>query len=357
MRFSFLSHILNKGTKYYTSNDDKRRVRILTVILLITLTLVIPTAIVQNLYAEGFPQVWVTMVGFIVSLFSLLLNWKGQTQIATVMVVLMSMFVGLSAIYFSSTQVASPYSNFIIAIGSLYILKHPVLKHFFIILALILFLISNFYQLAYLPFDAYEYIPLIPVLMLFYIGILFADNEFKRYQKKIEQQNEALKSQNNTIRHQAEELRESEAKRHEQELLLKQKDLDTILANVSFQEKVNKGVMQKLSIALRGKNIEKEVRSIIQELKTQTERIDKMSLLQDNLEEINAGLYTRLLKTHPTLTKSELELCALIRLGLSVKEVAIFRGSTENSTMVLRSRLRRKLELGEQSLSTYLLNF
>ncbi len=357
MKSQFLSNILNKGTQYSVTGDDTRRVRLLTVILLIALILVFPTAISQNIMSERFPQVWVTLGGFLISIISLVLNWKGHNQLANYLMLLMTMVVAISAIYFSDTQVASPYSNFIIALGSIYVIKHRLFKHFFIVLALVLFYVSNTYQLANLPFDAQEYIPLIPLLILFYVGILFSDSEIKRYQKKIELQVQTLTVQNTTIKNQAEALRDSEAKRHEQELLLKQKDLDTLLANFSFQEKVNDRVINQLSKSLKSSKIDKEIRAIINELKTQTARIDKQSLLQANMEEVNASLYARLLKSHPSLTKSELELCALIRLGLSVKEVALFRGSTPNSTMVLRSRLRKKLKLEAQSLSIYLINF
>ena len=225
------------------------------------------------------------------------------------------------------------------------------------ITSLLLFLIINYYQVAFLPFDLFEYIPTIPILILTYVGLTFAEREINRYQSKIVDQNEQLQSQNQTIKQQSQELIKSEKQRHEQEILLKQKDLDTILANVSFQEKLNDNIIRQLSKSLKGQDLAKDVKQLIHELRGQVERIDKLSLLQENLDEVNASLYARLLEKHPDLTKSELELCTLIRLGLSVKEVATFRGSTENSTMVLRSRLRKKLGLQDQNLSTYLLNF
>lgn len=199
--------------------------------------------------------------------------------------------------------------------------------------------------------------PAIPTLALFFVGFYFSEREVSRYQEEIEHQNEELLRRNDTIREQSTKLLESEKKRHEQEILLKQKDLDTVLANVSFQEKLTENVIRQLSKSMKGDSLEKDVKNLIYELRSQLERIDKLSFLQENLEQINASLYARLLEKHPGLTKSELELCALIRLGLSVKEVAAARGSTENSTMVLRSRLRKKLKLDEQSLATYLLNF
>jgi len=200
-------------------------------------------------------------------------------------------------------------------------------------------------------------VPAIPTLALFFVGFYFSEREVSRYQEEIEHQNEELLRRNDTIREQSKKLLESEKKRHEQEILLKQKDLDTVLANVSFQEKLTENVIRQLSKSMKGDSLEKDVKNLIYELRSQLERIDKLSFLQENLEQINASLYARLLEKHPGLTKSELELCALIRLGLSVKEVAAARGSTENSTMVLRSRLRKKLKLDEQSLATYLLNF
>ncbi len=63
----------------------------------------------------------------------------------------------------------------------------------------------------------------------------------------------------------------------------------------------------------------------------------------------------QVLKVHPDLTPTELELTEMIRLGLSTKELAGLMFITPESMRVSRSRLRKKLNLiPEQNLQSYL---
>lgn len=63
----------------------------------------------------------------------------------------------------------------------------------------------------------------------------------------------------------------------------------------------------------------------------------------------------KILKLHPDLTPTELELCKMARLGLSIKELAALMFVTPESMRVSRSRLRKKLGLeSEQNLQSYL---
>lgn len=63
----------------------------------------------------------------------------------------------------------------------------------------------------------------------------------------------------------------------------------------------------------------------------------------------------RLLNLHPNLTPTELDLSSMIKLGLSVKELADIMFVTPESMKVFRSRLRKKLGLQpNQNLQIYL---
>ncbi|NOX45582.1 MAG: response regulator transcription factor [Chlorobi bacterium] len=70
---------------------------------------------------------------------------------------------------------------------------------------------------------------------------------------------------------------------------------------------------------------------------------------------LHPGFEQRLLTLHPLLNPTELKLSALIRLGLSVKELSALMFVTTESMKVFRSRLRKKLELQTgQNLQSYL---
>lgn len=63
----------------------------------------------------------------------------------------------------------------------------------------------------------------------------------------------------------------------------------------------------------------------------------------------------KLLQNHPDLTPTEIEICKMSRLGLSVKELANLMYVTPESMRVTRSRLRKKLKLqSDQNLQIYL---
>lgn len=348
--------IINLGVGYHELAYAKRQTRLLNVLISISVLVLLPVIIVFNASQQVYAHVYLGFGSLAICIFCWVLSARGKTIVAgNILILFIMAFIVLTTLV-SDVQSAAPYTFLPLMVAILHF-KTGVSRSILLSLSIIAFAWLNFYQIANLPFEAIHYLPAIPTLALFFIGFYFSEREVSRYQEEIEQQNVELVRRNETIQQQAAQLIESEKKRHEQEILLKQKDLDTILANVSFQEKLTENVIRQLSKSVKGDSLEKDVKNLIYELRSQLERIDKLSFLQDNLEEINASLYARLLEKHPSLTKSELELCALIRLGLSVKEVAAARGSTENSTMVLRSRLRKKLELQDQSLTTYLLNF
>lgn len=68
-----------------------------------------------------------------------------------------------------------------------------------------------------------------------------------------------------------------------------------------------------------------------------------------NIELINADFYQRLLQKFPPLTENERKLCAMIRLGLSSKEIAGVLNISPKSVDMNRYRLRKKLELPNET--------
>lgn len=62
-------------------------------------------------------------------------------------------------------------------------------------------------------------------------------------------------------------------------------------------------------------------------------------------EEINPSFYSKLSSTYPKLTPNELKLCAIIKLGLSNKDIASILFREVRSIESARNRLRKKLNL------------
>ena len=51
------------------------------------------------------------------------------------------------------------------------------------------------------------------------------------------------------------------------------------------------------------------------------------------------------MELYPNLTKTEREVCALLRLNLSIKEISSIRNATTDSVKASRYRIRKKLEV------------
>ena len=77
---------------------------------------------------------------------------------------------------------------------------------------------------------------------------------------------------------------------------------------------------------------------------------------QEVFEQLHPDFYAYMAQQFPTLSKSDLHLCALLKLNLSTREVADLLGITLESLKVKRHRLRQKLNLRpEEKLTEYII--
>lgn len=85
--------------------------------------------------------------------------------------------------------------------------------------------------------------------------------------------------------------------------------------------------------------------SIISKLQLQITTESKFSSIQSKIEEVNKGFDAKLRELYPKLTKTDREICTLMRLNLSIKEVATIRGSSIDAVKTARYRIRKKMNL------------
>ena len=73
-------------------------------------------------------------------------------------------------------------------------------------------------------------------------------------------------------------------------------------------------------------------------------------------EGINKNFYTRLKQNYPEISTNDLKICALIKLNLSIKEMATILNISPDSVKTARYRLRKKLQLQtEENLTDFIL--
>ncbi len=100
---------------------------------------------------------------------------------------------------------------------------------------------------------------------------------------------------------------------------------------------------------------------IVKELLRKTQ----FKISDDSLERFNIAFYSlhenfikNIIGKFPNLTKSEVSLSALLRLGMSTKNIASILFQTADSVKVSRYRLRKKFDLDQtQNLQTFLFSF
>ena len=74
-------------------------------------------------------------------------------------------------------------------------------------------------------------------------------------------------------------------------------------------------------------------------------------------ESINKNFYSRLKQAYPDISPNDLKICALIKLNLSIKEMAAILNISPDSVKTARYRLRKKLQLNtEDNLTDFILN-
>jgi PAS domain S-box-containing protein len=77
-----------------------------------------------------------------------------------------------------------------------------------------------------------------------------------------------------------------------------------------------------------------------------------------NFEEVHPGFFSRLKKTHPLLSSSDIKHCACIKMNFDTKEIARFFNIKASSVQISRVRLKKKMNLPDSAdLRSYILNF
>lgn len=134
----------------------------------------------------------------------------------------------------------------------------------------------------------------------------------------------------------------------------------------SLQDTKNKEFITQLTDRLKQLLLEMnpkgvQVKKQIQDIISQLNLLDSSNVLQefrDSFESIHHHFYENLNEKYPNLTMKEMRLCALLRLGLSTKEIADITFKEVRSVESARNRLRKKLQIDQtEDLQKFLMSF
>ncbi len=180
--------------------------------------------------------------------------------------------------------------------------------------------------------------------------------ELKNANEKLEKQKHTLEE---IVERRTSQLIEAEKQSHQLQLEKKERDLDILASNNLVKLQFFKNLIEELeSLSKNEKELKSALNLLLTKLKAQANVEEKLEILQKDLDRVNAEFYQRLTTQFPDLSKTERELCAYIKLNLSNKDIAELRKTSLNTINVLRSRLRKKLNLGrDEELESFILRF
>ncbi len=153
--------------------------------------------------------------------------------------------------------------------------------------------------------------------------------------------------------------REAREKQITDELEFKTRQLASHAMNMMQKNRLLHEVTE--AISERMKNVNDESKAGLKAIKHKLEQSlnaeKDWELFKLYFEQINKDFFTKLKKINPNLTSHDYRLAALVKLNLSIKEMASVLNISPNSLKNARYRLKKKLQLkDEESLTTVIRN-
>lgn len=170
--------------------------------------------------------------------------------------------------------------------------------------------------------------------------------------KKTERQRLQLLEQDRIISEQKQQLLQTE-------LELKSKDLASLSLDAAIKDNVIDSIQQAIRLQQKQGNIAQGAfNAELLRIRQTTGNEKNWAVFQQNFDLIHEHFFRNLKEQFPSLTTSDLRLCALLRLNMATKDIATYTGLSVRGVESARFRLRKKLNLeAEQNLSEFLLSF
>lgn len=189
-------------------------------------------------------------------------------------------------------------------------------------------------------------------------------NEIIEQKNKLIRQKEELIEKNNAVFQSQKALSEADLnylhlkeKQLQDQIEYRNKQITTHTLNIIQKNEMLKDLRDELeSIIKTPDGVSHNQLRKMQKLIDESFRLDKdWEEFKLYFEQIYTGFYAKLKINYPDLTNQELRHCALIRLNLSNTECASILGISPNSVKVTRTRLRKKLNLQNHSLTDFVM--
>ncbi len=155
-----------------------------------------------------------------------------------------------------------------------------------------------------------------------------------------------------TERKQAEErLRRA----HEEALAYKNKELSTFALNLAEKNELLKSILVEVKAFANHRTTKTELKAFVARLSKQTNAANVWQEFEKQFNQLHDDFLRRLSQRFSDLTPRQLQICALLKINLSSKEIAGILYIADRSVDIQRHRIRQKLGLeADQNLTAFL---
>ncbi|TCI89982.1 tetratricopeptide repeat protein [Tenacibaculum sp. M341] len=134
----------------------------------------------------------------------------------------------------------------------------------------------------------------------------------------------------------------------DQKIKVNEEETKRLIADNTMRIEFKQELLNKIKTEIlpeASKENKEKINSLTSELQKQLQTESKLSDLQNRITSVNKGFDSKLIELYPSLTKTEREVCALLRLNLSIKEIMTVRNASLDSVKSARYRIRKKMQL------------
>lgn len=180
--------------------------------------------------------------------------------------------------------------------------------------------------------NSFTLFTLVTLILFMTIGVYLYIQNIKNKRRKLKLDLDTLQIEN---------------EKHEYKIKLQENILTefAIDYNRNRQEEDHIIVKLKKLTASKTTDFKGELNTIIAEIKLRQNINEKIEVVSRESILLQEEFQQKLLTLNPHLTKSEIQLCFLLRLELTNKEIALYRNVSVDSIKVFKNRLRSKLDL------------
>ncbi len=124
-------------------------------------------------------------------------------------------------------------------------------------------------------------------------------------------------------------------------------DLNTVISDNQIRHRFNDEILLNLDNIMNSDddNLRRELKSYAHDIRLQTDVEEKLNYDQENIQKMDIELKKKLRASFPDLSSSEIEIFLLMRLNLSIKEIARIRNASESAVKSARHRIKKKTNL------------